>query len=376
MHILRQSEMFKHAAQFLQNLDLAEPCSSDKWIEDSKVLAGETLPTEAAQPMEVCCDILKKFMACDGVAERRAAVQELLNRKQQGQRTKEWYEEAATMLTASEFDDIFGTPLGRGRLVMKKAHPAPIGPRRVACKTSAMTALDWGMRFEPVAKQILEREWGAVIGECGRLYHPTMARLAASPDGFITDADDKTHVGRLLEIKCPISRKIGGEIPHKYWVQMQIQMEVTGIGECDYVEMTITSPADGCEEGYLWVLSRVWKGEPVDEPTPQGGQCISAPRTDEPTPQGGQCISAPRTDELIYAYTESECGALESAGWTMIEKVGWAKKEICHRVVMADKTWFESTLPVQKLFWEDVEAARRGEFVMPEARPKRCLIED
>jgi len=342
------SDMFKSASEFLEGLDLAEPVLSE-WIEDSKAFAMEVLPAEAAWAVEVCGEILKKFVACDGVAERRAAVQELLNRKQQGQRTKEWYEEAATMLTASEFDDIFGTPLGRGRLVMKKAHPAPIGPRRVACKTSAMTALDWGMRFEPVAKQVLEREWGAVIGECGRLYHPTMARLAASPDGFIIDADDKTHVGRLLEIKCPISRKIGGEIPHKYWVQMQIQMEVTGIAECDYVEMTIASPAEE-PEGYLWVLSRIWRGEGSNPEEP--------------------------IDELIYAYTENERDGLVAGGWTETEKVGWAKKEICHRVVKADKEWFESTLPVQMLFWEDVEAARRGEFVLPEARAKKCLIED
>ncbi len=346
--------MFSQVPDFFESLDSAEPCptDADEWIEDCRLLAKEVLSDDTAPFVDLFGGILKQFMACDenSVEERRTAVNNLLSRKQQGQRTKEWYEEAATMLTASEFDDIFGSPLGRGRLVMKKAHPAPIGPRRVACKTSAMTALDWGMRFEPVAKQVLEREWGAVIGECGRLYHPTMARLAASPDGFIIDADDKTHVGRLLEIKCPISRKIGGEIPHKYWVQMQIQMEVTGIAECDYVEMTIVSPVgEGQEtEGYLWVLSRMIVIE------------------------DGQAA-----EELIYAYTEKECAALQDAGWAVIEKVGWAKKEICHRVVKADKAWFESTLPVQKLFWEDVSAAQRGEFLLPEStRAKKCLIED
>jgi hypothetical protein len=346
-------------AQYFESLDAAEPCpisTAAAWVEDSKALAKDALPASAGWAVDLYGEIMTKFMAChtDDIDERREAVKDLLNRKQQGQRTKEWYEEAATMLTASEFDDIFGSPLGRGRLVMKKAHPAPIGPRRVACKTSAMTALDWGMRFEPVAKQVLEREWGAVIGECGRLYHPTMARLAASPDGFIIDADDKTHVGRLLEIKCPISRKIGGDIPHKYWVQMQIQMEVTGIAECDYVEMTIASEGTGVvdftPEGYLWVLSR---------------------------PFAAAADGAGPVEELIYAYTEDESASLQTAGWTVIEKVGWAKKEICHRVVKIDNAWFKSTLPVQKLFWEDVSAAQRGDFVLPEStRAKKCLIED
>jgi hypothetical protein len=225
-------------------------------------------------------------------------------------------------------------------MVMKKAQPPPQISRRLACPTAEMNAFDWGTRFEPVAKQILEKEWCASIGECGRLYHPSMPRLAASPDGFIVDAKDKSHVGRLLEIKCPISRKIDNKIPHKYWVQMQIQMEVAGIRECDYVEVSLESPvAEGqVVDGTLWLLK---KG-----------------------------------DDYTYAYTPQECAVAEADGWSIQETVTWRKKELSHHVVTVDNEWFKGTLDLQDAFWRDVEAAKRGEFKMPEStRVKKCLID-
>jgi putative phage-type endonuclease len=337
------SMMLGPMSEFLETLDNETPCptASSDWIEDV-VEFGKSAGVDA-EVLEVGCEILQLFLAQDNAAinERRKCVEDLALRKQQAQRTKEWYDEVANMLTASEFADILGTELGRARMIMKKALPPPQMSRRLACPTAEMNAFDWGTRYEPVAKQILEREWGATIGESGRLYHPTMTRLAASPDGFIVDAKDKTHVGRLLEIKCPISRKIEGKIPHKYWVQMQIQMEVAGIHECDYVEVSLESPVKEGEQvdGTLWLLKK--------------------------------------NDEYVYAYTESEREVAVSDGWSLEETVTWRKKELSHHVVPVDHEWFKSTLEKQEAFWRDVEAAKRGEFKMPEStRVKKCLIVD
>jgi hypothetical protein len=62
--------------------------------------------------------------------------------------------------------------------------------------------------------------------------------LGASPDGLIIphDAEDVRRYGRLVEFKCPMSRQPKDEIPIGYWHQMQMQMECTGIDECEYVE--------------------------------------------------------------------------------------------------------------------------------------------
>jgi hypothetical protein len=61
--------------------------------------------------------------------------------------------------------------------------------------------------------------------------------LGASPDGLIVPLDDDPRrYGRLVEFKCPMSRIEKPEIPIAYVHQMQMQMECTGIDECEYVE--------------------------------------------------------------------------------------------------------------------------------------------
>ena len=40
----------------------------------------------------------------------------------------------------------------------------------------------------------------------------------------------------MLEIKNPTTRKISGIPKKEYWIQMQIQMEVWDLDECDFLE--------------------------------------------------------------------------------------------------------------------------------------------
>jgi hypothetical protein len=38
----------------------------------------------------------------------------------------------------------------------------------------------------------------------------------------------------MLEIKCPSTRPVTGEVPHTYWIQMQMQLEVAGLEVCHF----------------------------------------------------------------------------------------------------------------------------------------------
>ena len=42
--------------------------------------------------------------------------------------------------------------------------------------------------------------------------------------------------GRMLEIKNVVSREITGIQKSEYWIQMQLQMEVCELNECDFLE--------------------------------------------------------------------------------------------------------------------------------------------
>jgi putative phage-type endonuclease len=157
---------------------------------------------------------------------------------QSDQRTDAWHTKRGQMLTASEIYKGLpdATPSQRHELIMGKLVPreytAPgLGPR----------ALVWGTQFEPIAKNIYEEFQHTIeIVDLPCIPHPTVDFLGASPDGIILakDSTDKRH-GKLVEFKCPISREFTEHtpVPTGYYHQMQLQMECTGIDECEYIEM-------------------------------------------------------------------------------------------------------------------------------------------
>jgi putative phage-type endonuclease len=91
------------------------------------------------------------------------------------------------------------------------------------------TAVDWGVKFEMVATQFYEYLKKEKVYSVGLVTHTKYKWLGASPDGLMMS-------GRLLEIKCPFRRIISDEIPIYYWIQVQIQLEVCNLDECDYLE--------------------------------------------------------------------------------------------------------------------------------------------
>jgi len=147
------------------------------------------------------------------------------------QRTEAWHAKRSEMITASEVYGVFGSESARREVMMRKLEPKPPG------EGNAVPALLWGTRFEPVAKKIYEERTKCTITDVSCVQHPRYTFLGASPDGLIVpNSDDPKRYGRLVEFKCPISRAMKAEIPPGYIHQMQMQMECTGIDECEYVE--------------------------------------------------------------------------------------------------------------------------------------------
>jgi putative phage-type endonuclease len=151
---------------------------------------------------------------------------------QNDQRTNQWHAKRGEMITASEVYKVFSTEDARREIMMRKLEPAL--PNE---KANPIQALLWGTRFEPVAKKIYEQRTNCTITDVSCAQHPRYSFLGASPDGLIVpNTNDMRRYGRLVEFKCPISRVAKDGIPIAYWHQMQMQMECTGIDECEYVE--------------------------------------------------------------------------------------------------------------------------------------------
>jgi putative phage-type endonuclease len=144
------------------------------------------------------------------------------------QRTPEWYEARLSLLTASDAAQALGcAKFGNQRAFFQKKCGLP---EEQAPFDADVPPLKWGVMYEPVAQAIYSASGGGVrVHEFGLLRHPTIPHLGASPDGI-------TELGVMLEIKCPWRRRIDGEVPMQYYHQVQAQLAVCGLEECDYFE--------------------------------------------------------------------------------------------------------------------------------------------
>jgi putative phage-type endonuclease len=149
------------------------------------------------------------------------------------QRTDAWFTKRNKMLTASEIWKCFGdaSKSARKELIISKLAP----PKKQ--EGGGVGALIWGTRFEHVAKEIYCHTEGVTLKDLACVTHPDYNYVGASPDGLILTNDERN--GRLIELKCPISRIFDDStsVPDHYYHQMQLQMECTKLHECDYVEM-------------------------------------------------------------------------------------------------------------------------------------------
>ena len=147
------------------------------------------------------------------------------------QRSEEWYEFRNNRLTASDFYSVIDKKSKSkvNQLIYKKCGGD------VPFLTN--DAILHGVKFEPIATAIYEKKNDLVILEFGCIPHPLIDFFGASPDGIVSyDSNNKNYIGRMLEIKCPKSRKITGIIPPGYFAQIQGQLEVCDLQFCDFLE--------------------------------------------------------------------------------------------------------------------------------------------
>jgi hypothetical protein len=370
-------DMYQPVLEYLEDSQNVLPVGNHTsfykaWFEQSltnlqDIFSNKTEKEKAERIIQLVSDAMEIFLETAensdwkrmNSSERKMKVNELEKRPQIEQRSEHWYIDAANYLTASEFSKLFGSQRDIWELLQKKANPVVHPSSAKACRTSDMRAFDWGIRFEPVIKQILEKRDTLRIKELGRLKHLVLSRLAASPDGIIEEAENFEKIGRLVEIKCPYTRSIGKGIPFDYWIQMQIQMEVTDVDECEYVEAIIES---------LRPDKKDW----------------SFPTTDLPEMRGKIILCSWGEDkQLCYVYGGiGEEDVCIPEGWKIEEEIPWILSKIYEKIVHRDRTWFRGTAQIQELFWEDVAKIQRGDMpsiTPPEERKKmapKCLIQD
>ena len=172
----------------------------------------------------------------------------LKGKPQPVQRTKEWYDFRQNLITASNAYKAFETQGAKNQLIYEKCqlnHEEPIDPTntKVIQMVNVNTTLHHGQKYEPLSVMIYEDMYKTKVDDFGCIQHEKYSFIGASPDGINVDPNSSRY-GRMLEIKNIVNREIDGIPKKEYWIQMQLQMEVCNLDECDFLETKFTEYDD------------------------------------------------------------------------------------------------------------------------------------
>jgi hypothetical protein len=152
-------------------------------------------------------------------------VKRLLSIPQYVQRTPEWYLQRENAITASDIPTVLGENKYKTQwdLLVDKcnANPKPFVGNQ---------ATRWGNHYEDIAIEKYSELRNKKVLSFGLLIHPEYPWLGGSPDGITTD-------GILIEVKCPLTRKIiPGEVPHHYISQVLLNLEICDLEIAHFIE--------------------------------------------------------------------------------------------------------------------------------------------
>lgn len=170
--------------------------------------------------LKFALDLEEKFKQ-DNVHPR---VVELLKLPQYPQRSPKWFEQRQLKLTSSDIDTVLG-------------HNKYAKPEEVLFKKNGVRkpftgnhATRHGEKYEDEAIRLYCERYDKKTFSFGLIPHPTISFLAGSPD-------DITYDGIVVEVKCPLRRKIVlGEIPEHYQSQIRMNMEIADLDRGVFIE--------------------------------------------------------------------------------------------------------------------------------------------
>ena len=250
------------------------------------------------------------------------------------QRTEEWFEARKTRLTASDLYDAIKGGNVSIKLAKKKANIVVDN-----INYNAIPALKWGTMFEPMATRCYSQKMNNInIHDFGLICDVDNKHFGASPDGI-------NDLGIMLEIKCPYSRKIiDGVIPDKYKMQIQGQLAVCKLKECDYIECIFKTIEN--EEDYLELNNNINHGV-IAEYYNSKGEYIYYYSDVNKTPK--ECVDEIINNKQNYINSE-ESNKLKFSKYTY-----WKLDEMIIQRVIFNNTEWNNIIPKINIFWEKVE---------------------
>lgn len=292
-------------------------------------------------------------------------IQGLRDIPQPVQRTPEWYKFRWNLITASNAWKAFESQSTINQLIYEKCQPlkdlnADISEEIVMVNTN--TTLHWGQKYEPLSVLMYEHMYDSKVEDFGCIQHPTYKFVGASPDGIIIESKTGRY-GRMLEIKNIVNREINGIPKKEYWVQMQLQMEVCDLDECDFLETKFVEYPN--YETYMSDSSKArYQGNEFNSyvTTADGnykGQIIHF-HTKEGRPHYEYIPLNTWTPHDISSWEENIIHKYESAPYkyTFMKFIYWRLEKLSCVLVSRNKDWFKNNVGQLQKIWNIIEEER------------------
>lgn len=167
-------------------------------------------------------------------------VEVLKNTPKTEQRSKEWFEARRSCVTASDIAAVVGENPYKSRAELLKEKVGMVQPFKGNFATYR------GTELEAEALDRYVEATGKTVFLIGLRRHPVHKYIAGSPDGITSD-------GILLEIKCPLRRRINpnnlpvAPIPGYYVPQVQLNASICRCKHIDFVQYRPAENGDDME---------------------------------------------------------------------------------------------------------------------------------
>ncbi len=282
---------------------------------------------------------------------------------QPAQRTAEWYIFRHNLITASNIWKALGSEANVNSLICEKCKPLAIRERAASVDdgleeepitqepqhVNTQSTLHWGVKYEPVTAMIYSYRNQVTVGEFGCIQHPQYSFIGASPDGIVLTRESPLY-GRMLEIKNIVNRVVDGIPSMPYWVQMQVQMEVCDLEECDFVETVFKEYDDTDEEQfYANVEKYLYNGVIL--------YFIKRDHSDSSPKYVYMPMSVPLDRASVNAWIEEQKQENRQT-YVLYRRIYWYCDRFSCVLVHRSREWFAAALPKIRDVWTLIEQDR------------------
>ena len=300
----------------------------------------------------------------DNIHEKLQILQTILQPKQ---KTPEWYEMRNNMITASSAWKIFGSKSQCNSFIYSKSTSTTTSSESEL--SNFVPSLKWGVMYESISIKIYETVMGVKVDEFGCIPHTKYPFIGASPDGIVVSPFhiDNHRYGRLIEVKNIVNREITGIPKEEYWIQMQLQMEVCGLRECDFIE-TRFKEYESRQQFYNALFPVTSQSVNVDnvemtEKHEWNGILIGYQKNSQENPVYKYLLIG--VDGIIYKSHVEEWllnikSEINREGYILTEERYWYLDEFSCILVLKNDIWCEKAIEKMKETWDVIRQNREN----------------